>query len=1240
MTAPERMADRLTLPFRRGADRLPLTLLPVPANPARVTVAPYDFARHTAEFGAVPVPRYLLSTMDDLTRPVTVTVAYRTGAGAARTRTVTFPAGTLAGASVLLDLGADDVPATRLTSLTAVAPVAGRWRLLALLGTTARLLWVAGAARDELRTQAARVRELTRLPAATGRTLDLIGFDLGVPRFPPLPYGFEDGTVALYHFEDTTADTVADVMPLYGGVGHPGDVDAATIGAVGRFGRGVAFETAGAEIRVDHHDEFALPPAVSFTAECFVRPVGAGVVLNKLTGQRGWALDIGEFGRGLPRNVQFLLGDGTVTVALFADLSLPTDRFSHLAGVLDRAASQALLYVDGVPVASRPLGTLGDLTNTERIRMGSGLRGSIDEVRLSRAARIGFHPVLGESDDGYRGRLRIFQRWRLPTVDELEAALNEAVGPVNGVERPLVLDDTDATLAAGALAVRVTPNQVSGSIDDSGRRDTTEEEVNGTAAEDPGFDPDLLVDGADPRAAFANSSRMRVGTRKALRALLDLLAGTPGVLIVADGPDGLFTVGRKLELGHVSVPAPQLGARAHRAGFTWVRVAGGRVFASVRSTQTLDIELAGGTATPEHGFDLLAGQTLVLRVVPALPVRAQVRWYVIGTRARVTGRTDEATASLVATRPGELVVGVQVVIGSRSFHTTRRFRVGIAALNAGESIGDEVVLDADFFDPAYLVVVTDPRATYAPAARRMNVGVAERFDRLLDLINLGDANAGLVLVAAAWLPSGTGPETEGRVLVLERGTLTSTLERLGALAHAAGFTHVARDGNRLRITQSAGDPVLVTGPESVVEGQPGAALRLEQSAQPEAAVAAGPLLFTANLGTDTVSAIDTVTGRVLRVTKTGVRPRVIAISPDRARVFTGDTGGTVTVIDAATGAVVRSATMAASPTTLAHHPTQQRLYIGLGNDTVIQVNPNNFTAIGTPLALGTRPVALAVQPDGARLWIAGADGVVRVVNAQTLAAITTVTQTGEPVDLAVTASRAYLLVNVGAFSGSLRVLTVPTPGIEATRDDFGARPRKLAVSAERVFVICDDTRLHLRKPDGTAETVVRLDRETAAVAADTRAYVAFGGKDDGVGVVDGGALTQTWPLGTGHGERIFWTVLQAGGARAQLSSSTRREVVLVPESAGPLRIEAGYQWPDHTPPYTFIVRLAPELAGTEVVIRKDQYDLIMNVLSELHPVGVEVDTSIVREHVVEIRESLMDVFPGHTFPDFRIPGGR
>ncbi|MDF2999431.1 MAG: hypothetical protein K0R27_5068, partial [Xanthobacteraceae bacterium] len=126
----------------------------------------------------------------------------------ARSVTLKVPAGTIAGASVPLDLGADEGSGVRLTRLT-MSPLpaaSGRaetlWRLTALLGNMAKLLWAVGAERDRLRRQAALILRQKTLAEATGGSLDLIGYGLGVPRFPPLNHGFDAHTVALYALDD------------------------------------------------------------------------------------------------------------------------------------------------------------------------------------------------------------------------------------------------------------------------------------------------------------------------------------------------------------------------------------------------------------------------------------------------------------------------------------------------------------------------------------------------------------------------------------------------------------------------------------------------------------------------------------------------------------------------------------------------------------------------------------------------------------------------------------------------------------------------------------------------------------------------------------------------------------------------------------------------------------------------------------------------------------------------------
>ncbi|MFD2348640.1 LamG-like jellyroll fold domain-containing protein [Nonomuraea ferruginea] len=546
-----------------------LALVPS-AGPGEADIVLYDFAEHRARFGVEPEPRFVLTAVTDVPGAATLIIGYEVPqpTGGVRTGTATVsvlrPERWLSTSFGVVLRPGDEGQAV-LRSLRAQPPpsaghVAEQWRVTALLGNLATLLWVAGAERDVLDRHVAGVRALARVgERVTGATLDRIGYDLGVPRFPPQPYGQEDGTVALYHLGDARGASVRDAWPLYlgGGAGHPG---AATAGvqaeSPGRFGTAMRFAVLDAEIAVPHAAALSTGATASLTAECFVKPdtmTGDGAVLSKHADPAdaalpGWALSVGAFGRGIPRNVRLRIGDGTASRDLFADRPLPTARFTHLAAVVDRAAGQARLVVDGEVVAAAPLTATGGLpalsgalANTEPVRIGrkgvnatSTFAGTIDEVRLSSAARAAFHPVLGEADEGYRLRLRIFRRWVLPTRSGVQAALNDVVGTLAGVADPFVVTDADATLVQATHALTVLPVAVpaGGTLDDTGRRGLGEADVLEPPARDKAFAAELLVDGSDPRVEFAQPPAagdprlMRTGTRVALRTLLGALAAS------------------------------------------------------------------------------------------------------------------------------------------------------------------------------------------------------------------------------------------------------------------------------------------------------------------------------------------------------------------------------------------------------------------------------------------------------------------------------------------------------------------------------------------------------------------------------------------------------------------------------------------------------------------------------------------------------------------------------------------
>jgi hypothetical protein len=171
---------------------------------------------------------------------------------------------------------------------------------------------------------------------------------------------------------------------------------------------------------------------------------------------------------------------------------------------------------------------------------------------------------------------------------------------------------------------------------------------------------------------------------------------------------------------------------------------------------------------------------------------------------------------------------------------------------------------------------------------------------------------------------------------------------------------------------------------------------------------------------------------------------------------------------------------------------------------------------------------------------------------------------------------------------------------------------------------------------------VRHNPQDVAVSA-SRFYVANHGGDE-VSVIDPveKGVVNTWPLGSGLGESLTWVLRLGAATKARLSSTTAPQVILSADRAGPALVRAVYVLRNNTEPYTFEIRLKPALEALTgpqfVTIRKEQYDLIMNILNAFHPIGVEVMTLPIRERVIEVRDQLLSTFPDYTYPKYRVRG--
>ncbi|NML51607.1 hypothetical protein HHL19_21790 [Streptomyces sp. R302] len=653
------MRGALPAPYDRGMERVTVPLDAQREN-GTIPVRTYDFEGYAHHYGRPPAsPRYLLTPRQDITAPLAVEIVFTRDDGTTTEDvTVRVPAGHPAHGAVTIPIpgrAADLTDRLRLVSLTPRDPggpvTTVTWEVTALLGNLAKLLWVIGAEHETVAAQLHDVTAQRDTETAHGASLDLLGLDLGAPRFSPRPHTVDDDTIALFHLDDLPPlddqglSTPGAEVPTVEDAAAP-DTDGregvnrgAHSGRTGRFAHAFAFGPGASAITVAHSTAFALPAGAPFTVEAIVRPDRAttnGPVVAKrerldTPGSKGWALVIGTF-RGIDRNLRLSLSDGGTQIDLYADRDLADGSFHHIAGTLAHTdtTSTVVLHLDGREAArhvtARPL---GELTSAAALVLGQGekdladgttttlqYRGLLEEVRLSSTARDTFAPVTGEADEQYRRRLRIFHRWLLPTPDALQAAVNAVAGPIADSDdpAPFVVREQTRPVVAGGQLLRVLPKTlpVSQSIAADGTLGAPEEAAVGTAARDePDFDSAWLISHPDlPGLTFADDEdarRMQLTVVRALDALVERLAPNAGPLHVLKAYDpapdatGLHGVGRAvlLTLTETSaVDAARLGALAHAAGFGWVRhTREGDVYAAQPRGDAFGITTAASAAT-------------------------------------------------------------------------------------------------------------------------------------------------------------------------------------------------------------------------------------------------------------------------------------------------------------------------------------------------------------------------------------------------------------------------------------------------------------------------------------------------------------------------------------------------------------------------------------------------------------------------------------------------------------------
>jgi YVTN family beta-propeller protein len=218
--------------------------------------------------------------------------------------------------------------------------------------------------------------------------------------------------------------------------------------------------------------------------------------------------------------------------------------------------------------------------------------------------------------------------------------------------------------------------------------------------------------------------------------------------------------------------------------------------------------------------------------------------------------------------------------------------------------------------------------------------------------------------------------------------------------------------------------------------------------------------YVANSNTNTVSVIDTATNTPVSTITVGANPDAVAITPDGARAYVALRSGSVVVIDTRTNTVIGSPIPAGfSPSAIAVTPDGNRVYVA--NQGITGTVPGNVTVIdtatntpGPPISVGgavnINPVAIAITPDGKRVYVA-------CVNSNDIRVIDTAsnTMTGSPISttsgpdgLAFLPDGSRLYVSLSGATNNVRTLDPATNAFVGATLTAGNSPEGFGITAD------------------------------------------------------------------------------------------------------------------------------------------------------------------------------------------------
>jgi len=163
------------------------------------------------------------------------------------------------------------------------------------------------------------------------------------------------------------------------------------------------------------------------------------------------------------------------------------------------------------------------------------------------------------------------------------------------------------------------------------------------------------------------------------------------------------------------------------------------------------------------------------------------------------------------------------------------------------------------------------------------------------------------------------------------------------------------------------------------------------------------MIYVANSGDGTVTAINGATNSVAATIGVQSKPWAIAVNPVTAMIYTTNSGsGTVSVINSATNSVKATIGVGSKPVAVAVDPVTDMIYTANMNGNSVSVINGATNSVTTTIGVGSEPYAIVVDPVTNMIYVANyGGGTVTAINGATNSVTATITAGSSPLAIAV-----------------------------------------------------------------------------------------------------------------------------------------------------------------------------------------------------------------------------------------------